>query len=80
VSEKKNKDMQFLKESWANMSGKEDDEFRLLASLEQEPASSGFIVVASKSSKKMKVKVGKYTKADSSYGTISKVSSTKLFK
>jgi hypothetical protein len=79
VSEK-NKDMQFLKESWANMSEKEDDEVNLLAALEKEPASSGFTMVASKSSKKMKVKAGKYSKADNSYGTRSKVCSTKPFK
>jgi hypothetical protein len=78
--EKTQQDMQFLKESWANMAEKEDEELRLLAELEQDPASSGFKVVASKASKKEKARIARNLKPASSYGTRSKVSVTKPFK
>ncbi|WJX83945.1 hypothetical protein P8452_66568 [Trifolium repens] len=78
--DKTQQDMQFLKESWANIAEKEDEELRLLAELEKDPASSGFKVVASKSSKKEKAKLTRNLKTASSYGTRSKVSVTKPFK
>jgi hypothetical protein len=78
--DKTQQDMQFLKESWANIAEQEDDDLRLLAELEQDPASSGFKVVASKSSKKEKAKLTRNLKTASSYGTRSKVSVTKPFK
>ncbi|GAU35044.1 hypothetical protein TSUD_30100 [Trifolium subterraneum] len=65
-------DMQFLKESWANMVENDDDEFRLLEDLEKQPSPSGFTVVNSKSRKKGKSKASKNTMAASSYGTRSK--------
>jgi transketolase len=78
--DKTQQDMQFLKESWANIAEQEDDDLRLLAELEQDPASSGFKVVASKSSKKEKARLNRNLKPSSSYGTRSKVSVTKPFK
>jgi hypothetical protein len=78
--DKTQQDMQFLKESWANIAEQEDDDLRLLAELEQDPASSGFKVVASKSSKKEKARLNRSLKPASSYGTRSKVSVTKPFK
>jgi hypothetical protein len=78
--DKTQQDMQFLKESWANMTEKEVEDLRLLAELEQDPASSGFKVVASKSSKKEKARITRNLKTSSSYGTRSKVSVTKPFK
>jgi hypothetical protein len=78
--EKTRQDMHFLKESWANIAEKEDDEMRLLAELEKDPSSSGFKMVASKTSKKEKARVARKLKSASSYGTRSKVSVTKPFK
>jgi hypothetical protein len=78
--EKTRQDMHFLKESWANIAEKEDDEMRLLAELEKDPSSSGFKMVASKTSKKEKARVARNLKSASSYGTRSKVSVTKPFK
>jgi hypothetical protein len=73
--DKTQQDMQFLKESWANMAEKEDEEIRLLAELEKDPSSSGFKIVASKSSRKEKARLAR--KTTSNYDTRSKVSVTK---
>ncbi|KAK2396978.1 hypothetical protein QL285_058604 [Trifolium repens] len=74
------KNMQFLKESWANMAENEEDEIRLLEALQKEPSPSGFKMVTSKSSNKMKAKGNKTSGNGSSYGTRSKVSQAKPFK
>jgi hypothetical protein len=75
--DKTQQDIQFLKESWANMAEKEDEEIKLLAELEKDTSSSGFRVVASKSSKKEKARLARNMKTASSYETRSKVSVTK---
>jgi hypothetical protein len=72
--------MQFLKDSWANIAEKEDEELILLEALDKEPSPSGFTVVASKTSKKERAKLVRNSKAGSIYGTRSKVSITKPFK
>ncbi|GAU43510.1 hypothetical protein TSUD_399030 [Trifolium subterraneum] len=70
VSKEAQQDMQFLKESWANMAENEEDEIRLLNTLEKEPS---FTVVTSKSSKKVKAKATKHSKSSGSYETRSKL-------
>jgi hypothetical protein len=59
------------------MAEKEDEEIKLLAELEKDTSSSGFRVVASKSSKKEKARLARNMKTASSYETRSKVSVTK---
>jgi hypothetical protein len=57
------------------MAEKEDEEIRLLAELEKDPSSSGFKIVASKSSRKEKARLAR--KTTSIYDTRSKVCVTK---
>jgi hypothetical protein len=53
IHERVQKDMAFLKESWANIAEtEEEEEQRLLEALEKEPAPSGFKMVTSKTNKK----------------------------
>jgi hypothetical protein len=66
------KDMQFLKESWANMAENEEQEQRLLAALDKGPAPSNFKMVNTKSRKK-----ASKTPPNSIYGTRSKVGPSK---
>jgi hypothetical protein len=64
-------DMQFLKDSWANMAENEDDEATLLAAMDKGLSPSGFQMVVSKASNRSKA--GKSSSQQGRYGTRSKV-------
>ncbi|KAK2434847.1 hypothetical protein QL285_019959 [Trifolium repens] len=64
-------DMQFLKDSWANMAENEDDEATLLATMDKGPSPSGFQMAVSKASNRSKA--GKSSSQQGRYGTRSKV-------
>jgi hypothetical protein len=71
--ERIHRDMQFLKESWANIADQEEEESSLLAAADKGPSPSGFQMVVSKASKQAKSKVSNNSLKKSSYGTRSKV-------
>jgi hypothetical protein len=80
VHERVQKDMQFLKDSWANIAENENAEIRLLADLETdqpnlEDASASFQVFQSKRNSKKQ----KQTSSKNAYSTRSKVSQAKHF-
>jgi hypothetical protein len=69
-------DMQFLKESWANMAENEDDETSLPAALDKGPSPPGFQMVVSKA-RKFKSKSSKISSQQGRYETRSKVDKPK---
>jgi hypothetical protein len=69
-------DMQFLRESWANLAENEEQQHKLLEDLEADP-DSRFTVVTSRASKKAAAKL---STSKSTYGTRSKVGPKKTFK
>jgi hypothetical protein len=68
--ERVQKDMQFLKDSWANMAENEENETRLLEALDKGQSPSGFQMVVSKARNKEKAK--SITSSKNIYGTRSK--------
>jgi hypothetical protein len=69
-------DIQFLKESWANMAENEVDESRFLEAIDKGPSPSGFQMVVSKASK-TKARSSKISSQQGRYGTRSKVDQPK---
>jgi hypothetical protein len=71
--ERVKKDMNFLKESWANMAENEENETRAIETLEKEiqHSSDGFQLKVSKGQKKAKKRMNQSSK--DSYATRSKV-------
>jgi hypothetical protein len=68
--ERVQKDMQFLKDSWANMVENEENETELLVALDKGQSPSGFQMVVSKARNKEKAK--SITSSKNIYGTRSK--------
>ncbi|MCH82656.1 hypothetical protein A2U01_0003467 [Trifolium medium] len=71
--DKVQKDMQFLKESWANMAENEEDETRLLEALDKGHSPSGFQLVVSKAKNKEKAKSTSTSSSMNRYGTRSQL-------
>jgi hypothetical protein len=69
-------DIQFLKESWANMAENEDDDNRFTEAIDKGPSPSGFQMVVSKASK-TKARSSKISSQQGRYGTRSKVDQPK---